>query len=108
MRLASRLTAGAALALTACWVLALAFSGSTDVLFYLSPALLILAPLVAGRYIGEELIAKLAARRAPRTRARRTLAAARRPRVRTRPRGSALIAFSLAERPPPALAAPTS
>lgn len=107
MRVASRLTAGVALAITVCWVLALALQGSTDVLFYLSPALLILLPLLTGRYVGEELIAKIVAKRTPRP--RRDVgpgAISRRPRARALPRGTRLIAFSLAERPPPALPQP--
>jgi len=38
---------------TVCWVLALALAGSTDTLFFLAPALLIVAPLIAARYLGE-------------------------------------------------------
>jgi hypothetical protein len=87
---------------TVCWVLALAFAGSTDVLLFLAPALLLVAPLVAGRYVGETLITKLAARRfGPR---RRPSA----PRISTPPaatlwlpRGTRLLACSLAKRPPP-------
>jgi hypothetical protein len=103
MRLAGRLTSGVALAITVCWALALAFSGSTDVLLFLAPALLLVAPLVAGRYVGETLIAKLATRRSgPR---RRPLApGASTPPAATLwlPRGTRLLAFSLAKRPPPA------
>jgi hypothetical protein len=102
MRFAGRLTAGLALALTCCWALALAFAGLSEVLFYLAPGLLILAPLLAGRYVGESLIVKLVA-----ARERRRLRPAR---VRRMPKAPAigrlssgrLIAFSLAERPPPA------
>lgn len=105
MRLASRLTAWSALVLTVCWALALALTGSTDVLLFLAPALLIAAPLIAGRYLGEELIVRLVERRHGR---RRRLAALRpqaAPSVPSvwLPRGALLIAFSLAERPPPAL-----
>lgn len=101
-------SAGLAVALTCAWALGLAFSGSTDMLFYLAPALLIVVPLVAGRYVGESLVLKLAAR-----------GRGRRPRpLRTRPttwahalqvpRGTSLIAFSLAERPPPSAALSTT
>jgi hypothetical protein len=107
MRPDRRSTAGVALALTVCWTITLGVSGATDALFYLFPALLIFAPLVAGRYIGEELIAKLAARR-DRPRPARAIAAPRRAIARTLPRGTGLIAFSLAERPPPALLGPIS
>jgi hypothetical protein len=102
MRLASRLTAGVSLAITACWALALAFDGSTDVLLFLAPALLILAPLVAGRYVGEGLIVRLAAKRTRKPRrAPASAAPSSRPSAIWLPRGTGLLAFSLAERPPP-------
>lgn len=102
MRLADRFTERHALTLTLCWVFALAVTGSTDALLFLAPALLIAIPLLCGRYFGEELIAKLAARRdrkPPRTR----LVSPSTPLApRTwRPRGRRLVAFSLAKRPPP-------
>jgi hypothetical protein len=102
MRLAGRLTASVALGITVCWALALAFAGSTDVLLFMAPALLLVAPLVAGHYVGETLIAKLVAR--PRERPRRSASRASTPRPPAAwlPRGTRLIAFSLAERPPPA------
>jgi hypothetical protein len=63
---------------------------------------LIIAPLIAGRYPGEKLILKLATRS---QRRRHRMAPARRtpkaPEIWL-PRGNRLIAFSLAERPPPA------
>jgi len=102
MRLVSRLTSGLALAVTVCWAFALALSGSTDTLLFLAPALLIVAPLIAGRYLGEELIAKLVAKknRSPR---RSAVVAPRAPRppLAWSPRGARLLAFSRAERPPP-------
>ncbi len=102
MRLASRLTAGIALAITACWALALAFDGSTDVLLFLAPALLIVAPLVAGRYVGEGLIVKLAIKRARKPRrAPAPASPPSRPPATWLPRGTGLLAFSLAKRPPP-------
>jgi hypothetical protein len=103
MRLASRLTAGVALAITICWALALAFDGSTDVFLFLAPALLIVAPLVAGRYVGERLIVRLAAKRTrrPRRRAPASAAPPSRPAALWLPRGSGLLAFSLDKRPPP-------
>ncbi|MDQ2630446.1 MAG: hypothetical protein M3Y75_05660, partial [Actinomycetota bacterium] len=64
MNLAARLTPKASLVLTLCWVALLAVTGSTDALLFLAPALLIAIPLFAGRYVGEELIAKFVARRA--------------------------------------------
>lgn len=102
MRLASRLTSGLALTVTVCWVLALALAGSTDTLFFLAPALLIVAPLVAGRYLGEELIAKLVAKRCrPPRRPTAVPASITRPPLARSPRGTRLLAFSRAERPPP-------
>jgi hypothetical protein len=102
MQFASRLTSGLALAVTVCWAFALALSGSTDALLFLAPALLIVAPLLAGRYPGEELIAKLAAKwsRPPR-RPIAALTPASRPLAAWSPRGTRLLAFSRAERPPP-------
>jgi hypothetical protein len=102
--LATRFTAHVGLALTLSWVAVLALTGSTDTLLFLAPALLIVIPLVGGHYVGEELIAKLGAARARRPR-RRAIRAIRAIPVATRsrlPRGTALIAFSLAKRPPPA------
>jgi hypothetical protein len=104
MRFSGRFIAGLALVLTSCWALALAFSGSTDTLLYLAPLLLLAAPLVAGRYVGESLVLKLASigrRRRPRPRRARPLPKA--PSVWSA-RGARMIAFSLAERPPPAAA----
>jgi len=105
MRLIGCFTDNKALAITLCWVAALAVNGSTHALLFLVPALLIVIPLLGGHYIGEELIVKLVARRArPR---RRTADAPVRPLPPApesrRPRGAGLIAFSLAKRPPPAL-----
>jgi hypothetical protein len=81
--------------------------GGSELLLAL-PALALLVPLAAGRYVGEERLARLAGRRAggatrrvPRTQSPRT---PRAPRVVV-PRGGRLIASRLAERGPPALAA---
>jgi hypothetical protein len=70
-----------------------------------SPALVLALPLLAGRYVGERRIARLAARlAAPRARAAR-VGLARLPRApRVLPRGGCLLAASLAERGPPLLA----
>jgi hypothetical protein len=91
------------LTLTLFWVVGLAIAGSTDVLLFLAPALLIAVPLFFGLYVGEELIAKLAARGRKRPR-RRALAIPAKPLAlpTRRPSGPSLIAFSLAKRPPPA------
>ncbi len=66
------------------------------------PALALALPLLAGRYVGEERLARLAAAFVVvRRRAAQVLApAGGRPRHRL-PRGGRLIAFSLAVRPPP-------
>jgi hypothetical protein len=74
---------------------------SADVLLAV-PALLVVLPLLAGRYLGEDGLARLAGRAlAPRRRSPGTLGGRRRaPRVL--PRGGRLIAAALAERGPPA------
>src|SRR5262249_46749234 len=105
MRLASRFTDTTALAITLCWVAVLALAGSTDVLLFIAPALLIAIPLFGGRYLGEELIVKLAARRQrPRRRSAPTLEQQPSPPAGGPPGGPRLLAFSLAKRPPPAFA----
>jgi len=104
MRLATGFTEKKALAITLSWVALLAVTGSTEALLFMAPALLIAIPLFAGRYVGEELIVKLAERR-PRGR-RRPGAAPSLP-LPAPPtwlaRGARLVAFALAKRPPPAL-----
>jgi hypothetical protein len=103
MRLASRFTEMRALAITLCWVAVLAATGSTDVLLFLAPAFLIAIPLLCGHYFGEELIVKLAARRTRKPpRARLVLPSTPGVPSTWRPRGTHLIALSLAKRPPPA------
>jgi len=74
-------------------------------LAHLAPFFVVLAALVLGRYPGERrLAAALVARRLPRpARTAPAPTAARAPRVCVA-RGSALIARSLATRPPPGLA----
>lgn len=104
MRLLTRFSAQSGLAIALGWALALALLGSTETLLFLAPALLIAIPLASGRYLGEELIAKLVERRGDSRRRGVSVAPApRRPRVWL-PRGTGLIAFSLAERPPPSAA----
>jgi hypothetical protein len=107
MRMSSRFTAQGALVVTLCWVVALAAAGSTDVLLFMAPALLIAIPLLGGHYVGEELIVKLAARRVGRPPRRlRFIPQAPPNRLAWLPRGTRLIAFSLAKRPPPAALLP--
>jgi hypothetical protein len=73
-----------------------------DVLLAL-PALLVALPLLAGRYVGEERLARLAAAFVTRRRrAAAVLAVSARRSPRPLPRGGHLIAASLAVRPPPA------
>jgi hypothetical protein len=75
--------------------------GLVDALAYLLPPLLLLLALVARRYPGERtLLALIAGRRPPRRRACTRAGARIRPRAMV-PRGGALIASSLAVRPPP-------
>jgi hypothetical protein len=81
--------------------------GGGDLLLAL-PALALLVPLAAGRYVGEERLARLAGCRA--AGATRRLARTQSPRTPRAPRavvprGGRLIASRLAERGPPALAA---
>ena len=68
-----------------------------------APALVLALPLLAGRYVGEQQLARLAAAfdAAPR-RATGTLAPTVPAAPRSLPRGGRLIACSLAVRPPPA------
>jgi hypothetical protein len=69
------------------------------------PALLLLLPLVAGRYVGAERLVRVVRRALPpwRRRVARPVAR-RRPALRPGPRGGLLIAVSLARRGPPASA----
>lgn len=72
-------------------------------LLLLSPALVLILPLLAGRYLGEETLERLVALRAPsgrRVRPVSSLPPRRRPRAVIR-RGGRLIAAALAERGPP-------
>ena len=87
--------------LVAAWTVFALLSGVETGLLYLAPALLLCAPLLFGRYVGEEQLAELA-NRSPRCAARR---ASRLPvprsHVRLMQRGGRLVASSLAKRPPP-------
>jgi hypothetical protein len=87
--------------LVAAWTALALLSGADTGLLYLAPALLLCAPLMFGRYVGEEQLAELA-KRSPRSPARR---ASRLPvprsHVRLMQRGGRLVASSLAKRPPP-------
>jgi hypothetical protein len=74
------------------------------VLLALAPLLLLLATLVCGRYVGEERIARLAARvRRPARQARVARLGRGHAAGFVPPRGGRLIAASLAQRGPPAV-----
>ena len=80
----------------------------SDILLAL-PAMLFALPLLAGRYVGEERLAKLAASFAgDRPRPAGSLPATGRRSSRAVPRGGRLIAASLAVRPPPAAPRPAA
>jgi hypothetical protein len=82
--------------------LAESITGLDTGLLLLSPALVLLLPLLAGRYLGEEQLERLVARLAParRPRPRSASLPRRRPRV-VAARGGRLLASALAERAPP-------
>lgn len=96
----------AALVLAAAVVLALLVQRAGPEALLAAPLLALLAPLLAGRYVGERQIQRLAAARVPRAhtvaRARRSSPIRRAPRALV-PRGGRLLATSLAVRPPPAV-----
>jgi hypothetical protein len=73
----------------------------TEGLLYLGPLLALLAPLLRGRFVGESAIQRLRARGAPRRVRPASSIGAARPTPVAAPRGSALLASSLAVRPPP-------
>jgi len=82
-------------------------TGVFHALLFLAPALLLAIPLLGGRYVGEDLIAKLVERRR-RSRRASASASSRRPvpPATWLARGTRLIASSLAKRPPPATLLP--
>ncbi len=102
MRLSLR--ALALLAALAAVAALLGLAPGTEALLYVAPALLLLVPLLHGRFPGEDRIAALAARAAAPARPR--AASALTPRARRLralvARGGRLLAASLAVRPPPA------
>lgn len=93
------LTVGLLTATSAC-CLALALVGASDGVPFLVPALLLSLPLARGLYVGEKTLAALAGARgrAPRPPARSLPTGMA---ERLVPRGTRLIAASLAKRPPP-------
>jgi hypothetical protein len=94
---AARAVAGVVV-LAGLWLLGLHVGGLDTGLLFLTPAFVLLLPLLAGRYVGEGALAPL---HRP---ARRVVAAALRlprPRVLLAPRGGLLVGCSLAGRAPP-------
>ena len=95
------------LALTACALTLLVEAlGAGAAFAYAAPVLLLLLPLLGGRYVGAERLERMTLRARGRRRRVPPLAA---PAQTGRsaaplPRGGRLIAFSLAVRPPPAAA----
>ena len=88
--------------LSLAFAIAQSATGVSPDLLLAVPALLLLMPLLAGRYLGEDGLARLAGRRAaPRRRTPARLGVRRRA-PRLLPRGGRLIAAALAERGPPA------
>jgi hypothetical protein len=87
------------------WLVARSVAGMGEGLEYLAPALLFALPLLAGRYLGEDLLERVRHVRAVPP-ARRVQPRAPRLRLVARavPRGRALLAAHLAHRPPPAVA----
>ncbi len=75
-------------------------------LLYAAPLLIVALPLIAGRYVGEDRIVRLARAARGRRRGERaprlSIPLAVRRATRAVPRGGRLIAHSLAVRPPPA------
>jgi hypothetical protein len=89
-------------ALTLVWLLGLEVLGVEAAFAYLAPALLILLPLLGGRYPGDEaLVRAVWRRRAPRPPNTAAKAPRRRPRGALLPRGGRLVGAALAGRAPP-------
>jgi hypothetical protein len=85
------------------WVLVGAFAGIADGLAMVAPALLVLLPLLAGHYVGEERLVRFARGAPPARRHRARPVRPSHPAVALVPRGGLLLASSLATRPPPVL-----
>ena len=90
-------------ALTVVWLLGLELLGVEAALAYLAPALLILLPLLGGRYPGDEALVRVATRRSRPANRRPPAATPPRPRPASAllPRGGRLVATALAGRGPP-------
>jgi hypothetical protein len=91
-------------AITAVWTLGMLILGVGDALIYLAPALLILLPLLSGRYPGDDALVRAARRAGPRGRRLPPVAPrpARTPIAELLPRGGCLVGAALAGRAPPA------
>ena len=96
---ALRVTIGVAV-LAALWLVGLHVGGLETGLLFLTPAFVLLLPLLAGRYVGERALAPL---RAPVRRAAARALRLPRPATRLVPRGGLLVGCSLAGRAPPAV-----
>jgi hypothetical protein len=93
-------------AITSVWTLGMLVLGVGDALIYLAPALLILLPLLTGRYPGDEVLVR-ASRRAGRRIRRASPAEPLRRHTRSThllPRGGRLVGAALAGRAPPGTA----
>jgi hypothetical protein len=100
-----RLRIALLVAAVAAFAVALLVPGLEHGIVFLSPAIVLLASLLSGHYVGERQLERfVAAHGARRPRAAAPPALARRPRTRM-PRGGRLVATSLAVRPPPLLTA---
>jgi hypothetical protein len=89
--------------LTVVWLLGLELFGVEAAFAYLAPALLILLPLLSGRYPGDEALVRAASRRRrPPPRRPATAMPRRRRAVPLLPRGGRLVGAALAGRAPPA------
>ena len=94
---ALRVTIGVAV-MAGLWFAGLHVGGLETGLLFLTPAFVLLLPLLAGRYVGERALTPLVRP------VRRAVAAAfhlARPRARLVPRGGLLVGCSLAGRAPP-------
>ncbi|MBK5232783.1 MAG: hypothetical protein JJE13_07350 [Thermoleophilia bacterium] len=87
------------------WTLFLALVGSPEILLFTTPVFLLAAPLALGRYVGEELVGRLARTVRPARRGRGTQPPSGHEAARDSILGALLIASNLAGRAPPAFAA---
>lgn len=97
-----RLALVCAAAMASLLVLVAGVAGHEGLVAYAAPVLVVVLPLLAGRYLGEEQLVR-AVVRARRERRRPVVVApiSARPVSALFPRGGRLIASSLAKRPPP-------